>query len=36
MDGDKGVVELEAKVAALTKENSRLKNELKFTKETER
>ena len=28
--------ELEAKVAELTKENGRLKNELKFTKDTER
>lgn len=41
-DEDKGVVEvprikeLEEQIAALTKQNSKLKNELKFTTDTER
>ncbi len=35
MEGGR-VGELESKIAALSKDNSRLKNELKFTKETER
>ena len=35
MDGGR-VSELESRVSALSKDNAKLKNELKFTKETER
>lgn len=34
--GQDRVVEPEAVIASLTKQNNKLKNELKFTKETER